>query len=190
MKRKNILALTVVFALAVGAFLLTAVGPRAQAQPGCLAFRGIVQGELPSPYDLHPPPAKENWGGLVYASLGGEMLIGGMSGNDGERSQHGGTGGLYKVCLATPGGPWETCVDSFTYEVPNSVFGFVPGKVGLGNYQGNTAKIMEGTGRFVSASGNLNIAGPYILWPEVNPPPKTRGRWNGEFSGAVCGVAP
>ncbi len=191
MKRKSVIALTFVLAFAAGAFLLLALGPQAQAQQGCTEIRGIIQGTLPTPYPL--APGTDVWGGRVYASLGGEFLIGIMSGNDGGASQHGGREGLYQVYLCTPTLPGAldfppACPDSFTYEVANSVFGFVPGKVGLGDYKGNTAKIISGTGRFSGASGNLNVAGPYLLWPDSASPWGIYGRWNGELSGSICGV--
>ena len=89
------------------------------------------------------------------------------------------------MCLGPPGYP---CNDSFTYEVSNAVWGFRPGKGGLGNYQGNTAAIVGGTGRFASASGNLNVAGPFLVWPDDNSLFGVSGRWNGEISGSLCGV--
>lgn len=185
MKRKSIVALTFVFALAAGAFLLPTLGTPAQAQPGCLEFRGIVHGVLPTPYPL---ALTDTWGGDVYASLGGEIIHGVLSGNDGVTLGHGpivgqGRGGSYKICIQYP-----ACTDSFTYEVPTAVFNFSPGKVGLGEYRGNTAKIAGGTVRFSSASGNLNIAGPFIVWPDSTSSIGLSGRWSGEYSGSICGV--
>jgi hypothetical protein len=190
MRYKTVFAFTFVFALALAAFLPPVFGPRAQAQQGCMEIRAINQATLPTSYQIAPDDV---WGGPVYASLGGEILIGGMSGNDGDESQHGARGGRFRVdlCPAPPFGPPIfplTCHDTFTYEVANSVFGFVPGKVGLGAYKGNTAKIISGTGRFSGASGNLNVAGPYILWSDSASPFFVSGRWDGEISGNVCGV--
>jgi len=191
MKRKSVVALTLLLALAAGAFLLLVLSPQARAQQSCTEIRGIIQDTLPSSYEL--VPATDVWGGPVFATLGGEVLVGGTSGNDGSDSQHGGRGGLYQVYLCSPSLPGASvlppaCQDSFTYEVANSVFGFVPGKVGLGAYKGNTAKVISGSGRFLGASGNLNVAGPYILWDDPASKFEVSGRWNGEFSGKICGV--
>jgi hypothetical protein len=181
-------AVTLTFVVSVGAFLLTALSPQAHAQQACTEFRGIVQAELPTSY---PILGTDVWGGPIYTSLGGDILIGGISGNDGDPSQHGGRGGRYRVDLCPPPAPGLpifplSCGDSFTYEVANSVFGFAPGKAGLGDYKCNTAKIVSGTGRFLGASGNLNVVGPFILWPDSTSPFTVRGRWNGEVNGNIC----
>lgn len=191
MKGRIFIALTFVLALAAGAFLLLALSPQARAQQSCTDIRGIIQATLPSSYPL--APETDVWGGPIYFTLGGEFLVGGASGNDGGESQHGARGGRYQGYLCSPDLPGALgfpppCQDSFTYEVANSVFGFVPGKVGLGDYKGNTAKIISGTGRFQGASGNLNVAGPYILWNDSTSPFGVSGRWNGEFSGKICGI--
>jgi hypothetical protein len=83
---------------------------------------------------------------------------------------------------------YPACTDSFTYEVSQAVFPSPPGKGGLGRYNGNTAKIIRGTGRFQNASGNLNDTGPYIAWPDGASPIGFSGRWNGEVSGNICGI--
>ena len=191
MKGKSVVALTLLLAAAVGAFLLLTLGPQAKAQQSCMNIRGIVQATLPSSYPLAPDT--DVWGGPVFATLGGEPLLGGISGNDGGESQHGGRGGLYQVYLCSPDLPGAfsfppACQDSFTYGVANSVFGFAPGKVGLGEYKGNTAKIISGTGRFQGVSGHLNVAGPYILWNDSSSVFGVSGRWNGEFNGSICGI--
>ncbi len=191
MKRTDVVALTLVLTLAAIFFLLAL--PQASAQQSCTEIRGVVQATLPSSFMLEPDT--DVWGGPVFATLGGEFLVGGMSGNDGaEGTRHGARGGQYQVYLCSTNLYPQAlvlppkCQDSFTYKVPNSVFGFVPGKVGLGDYRGNTAKIISGTGRFTGASGNLNVAGPYILWEDSNNLFGVSGRWNGEFSGKICGV--
>lgn len=188
--KRNVFAVTSVLVLAAAAILLISFAPPAHAQQSCTAFRGIAQATLPTSYPILP---SDIWGGPIYASLGGEILLGGLAGNDGDPSRHGGKAGAYRVDLCPappPGAPVFplTCTDSFTYEVTNAVFGFAPGKAGLGNYIGNSAKIISGTGRFLDASGNLNISGPYILWPDSSSPFTVSGRWNGEFSGTICGV--
>jgi hypothetical protein len=176
MRRKTILVLISVLAVAVVAFLLPALGPRAQAQQACTPFRAVGQAALPTP---HPMLATDTWGGDVYGSLGGEFLSGIFSGNDGDQSWQGagGTGknGLYKLVFGS---------DSFTMEV-HAAFGFPPGKVGLGDYKGN-GKIVQGTGRFENASGNLAWAGPFIVWSPDGE--NFFGRFNPEIRGNICGV--
>jgi hypothetical protein len=176
MKSKTFLALIFVFAVAVAAFLLPALGPRAQAQQACTPFRAVGQASLPTP---HPMLPTDTWGGDVYGSLGGEFLSGIFSGNDGDQSWQGagGTGknGLYKFVFGS---------DSFTMEV-HAAFGFPPGKVGLGDYSGQ-AKIVQGTGRFENASGNLKWAGPFIVWSPDGE--NFYGRFNPDIRGNICGV--
>jgi hypothetical protein len=189
MKQKSVIALTFVFALAFAAVLLPVPGAQAQAQPGCKAFHGIIQGTLPTANQF---AATDTWGGPVFASLAGEFLSGGMSGNDGTQYGQGAVsilkGGVYKVCFASGpvwGGP-NDCLDSFTYVVPQAVV-IWPAANWLGNYKA-TANIVKGTHRFASASGHLDVAGPFILWTDTNSPFGVSGRWNGEFSGSICGV--
>jgi len=189
MRRKSVVAVTLVFALALAAVLLPVPVSQAQAQQGCKVFYGMVQGSLPTSNQF---AATDTWGGPVWASMAGEFLSGGLSGNDGTQYGQGALsilkGGMYKICFGTSavwGGP-NDCLDSFTYEVPQA-FVIWPATNWAGNYKA-TAKIVSGTHRFASASGQLNIAGPFILWTDANSPFGVSGRWNGEFSGSVCGV--
>jgi len=189
MIRKSVVALTLVFALAFAAVLLPVPGSQAQAQQGCKAFHGIVQGTLPSPNQF---ASTDTWGGPVSASVAGESLSGGLSGNDGTQYGQGAVsvlrGGVYKVCLtsgAVWGGP-NDCLDSFTYEVPQAVV-IWPAANWLGTYKA-TANIVKGTHRFASASGRLEVAGPFILWTDANSPFGVSGRWNGELNGSICVV--
>ncbi len=176
MRRKTILALIFVFAVAVTAFLVPALGPRAQAQQACTEFRAVGQATLPSPHPLLPT---DTWGGDVYGSLGGEFLSGIFSGNDGNTWDHGvgstGKSGFYTFVFGS---------DTFTMEV-HAAFRFAPGKVGLGEYRG-AAKIVQGTGRFENASGNLDWAGPFIVWTPDGE--NYYGRYNAEIRGNICGV--
>jgi hypothetical protein len=191
MKRKSIVALTFVLALAAGAFLLPAVGPQVQAQQPCKAFRAIWQGFLPPPYQL--VSTDDSWAGPVYASLGGEILLGAMSGNDGVTTGHGtigmGRGGKSKLCfspLAYNNGThlWD-CTDSFRFGYSNAVFPFPPSKVGFGDYKAIDT-IVQGTGRFQLASGQLDESGPFIVGQDSNG--NWFGRANIELNGHVCGV--
>ena len=193
MIRNSIAAFTLVFALAPAAALLPVPALQAQAQgqaqQGCKAFHGIVQGVLPSANQFDPT---DTWGGPVSASLAGESLIGGLSGNDGTQYGQGELsifkGGVYKVCL-TSGTVWGgavDCLDSFTYQVPRATV-IWPTANWLGTYRA-TVNIVSGTHRFAHASGHLEVAGPFILWTDVNSPFGVSGRWNGELNGSICGV--
>jgi hypothetical protein len=194
MKRISVM-LGFIFTLAVGAFLWPTLGSQAQAQSGCKSFEAIGQASLPSSTPLGV--TFDVWGGPLYVMLEGQHLPGltVFSGNDGldtwRRHIGQGRGGLYTVganCIA-PASPalGYTCADTFSYEVPNSVFPSPPGQAGLVHYIGNTAKILGGTGRFTGASGNLNVRGPAIAWPDDNPFGAS-GRWNPEISGKICGI--
>jgi hypothetical protein len=90
---------------------------------------------------------------------------------------------IYKACFGQIG----DCTHSFTYEAKNAVWQYQPGKVGMGYYQANSAKIVQGTGRFQNASGNLNVAGPFIVWTPDNGN-TWLGRWNAEIKGHICGI--
>ena len=177
MTRKPTIFVTFVFAVAVAAWLLPAA---AQAQQGCTEFRAIGQGTLFSPYDLVDGP--DVWGGEVYGSLGGEFLSGIFSGNDGTAYQHGvstvGTNGTYKFVFGS---------DSFTMNVSHAAWPFPPGNVGLGEYRG-TAKIVQGTGRFATAAGNLEWKGPFIVFAPETPGEMPHGHFNADITGFICGV--
>jgi len=189
MKRKSVVALTFLFALAFTLNLLIVCVSQAQAQQSCKALHAFVQGSAPSSNQFAPTDV---WGGPFFVNLDGEFFQGGLSGNDGIEHPHGPVsifrGGEYKLCLtsaATWGGP-NDCSDSFTYKVPRAVVIWPAGKL-LGSYKA-TANVVKGTGRFASASGHLEIEGPFTLWTDPNSPFGVSGRWNGEFSGRICGV--
>ena len=188
MKLKIIVAFTFVFALAFAAILLPLAGSEVQAQERCKDFHAFVQGTLPTPNQFAPT---DTWGGPIFGNLDTEFLHGGLSGNDGTEYPHGAVsifkGGEYKACL-TSGAAWggsSDCLNSFTYKAQAVVI-WPAGKL-LGSYKA-TANVVKGTGRFASASGQLEIAGPFILWTDPNSVFGVSGRWNGEFSGRICGV--
>ena len=190
MKRKSVITLIFVFALALALVLLIVPGSQAQARQSCKAFHAFVQGRLPTPNQFEPTDV---WGGSFFANLEGEFLQGGLSGNDGTEHPSGSvsvfTGGRYKVCLTSKAawGGASDCSDSFTYNVPRAVVIWPDGKF-LGSYQA-VANIVKGTGRFASASGQLEIApGPFILWTDPSSRFGVSGRWSDEFSGRLCGV--
>ena len=180
MTRKITIGAIFVFAVAALAWLPPAT---AQAQQGCTEFRAIGQATLPSPYDLIEGVDNDVWGGDVYGSLGGELLKGIFSGNDGTSYEHGvttvGTNGTYVFDFGIVG--------SFTMNVSHAAWPIPPGKVGLIEYRG-TAKIIQGTGRFATAAGNLEWRGPAIVLftPEGYPD----GHFNAEINGFICGVQP
>jgi len=190
MKRKSVVVLTFVFALAFAlVFLIVPAGSQVQAQQNCKAFHAFVQWSLPNPNQFEPT---DTWGGLIYVNLDGEFLQGGLSGSDGTEYPHGPVSifrdGEYTVCLTSKtewGGP-NDCSDSFTVKVPQAVVIWPAGKL-LGSYKA-TWNIVKGTGRFKFASGQLELAALFILWNDANSPFRVSGRGNGEFNGRICGV--
>jgi len=163
-------------------------GMSVQAQEKCKAFHSVAQGVLPSP---NPFTETDTWGGTIFGNLGTEFLQGGLSGNDGTEYPHGPIsifkGGLYKLCL-TPNATWNgpsECQDSFTYKAQAVVIW--PAGESLGFYKA-TAKIVKGTGRFASASGQLEIEGPFIVWVDPGSAFGVSGRWNAQIDGKICGA--
>ena len=188
MKQLKRAVVTVAMAFAVGGVFRPTYAS-AQGQSGCRPFQAIAQATLPSstPVGL----TRDVWGGPVYGMLGEEFVFGLMSGHDGVRESNASIGqkrdGSYMVgfnCQLGADGKY-TCQHTFTYEVANAVYTQPPG---FGRYSGNAAKIVSGTGRFRFATGNLNINGPFIAWPDATSPLKASGRWNPELSGFICGV--
>ena len=188
MKTKRSLAFTFVFALAMAAIFLPVAGSTVQANNGCKAFHALLQGVLPTPNQFEPTDV---WGGTIFGNLDTEFLQGGLSGNDGTEFPHGAISifkdGFYKACLTSAaawGGPSD-CLDSFTYKAQAVVIW--PAGESLGTYKA-TAKIVKGTHRFASASGHLEISGPFIVWPDANSVFGVSGRWNADVNGRICGV--
>jgi hypothetical protein len=180
-------------ALAVGLLILLALAPSAQAQSNCRAFRAISHATLPAALPLKEP---DIWGGPVWGFLEGpELLIGLYSGNDGTDYWRGvggsiGQGKGGSCTFAFNPDAQGRFQDTFTTYVTNAVFPIVPGKIGLGSYQG-THKIVSGTGRFASASGNLLMVGPWLVWPDPTSPfSGLYGRYSAEISGFICNVLP
>jgi len=193
MKRAIFLLSAFLLACGVGITFWPRLSTPAQAQPGCKSFEAIVHAVLVS---SAPLKNTDTWGGPLYAMIGGELKIGILSGNDGSeifRKVIGiGRGGVYTVgfnCTEpVVKGAFYTCADSFTYEVPTAVFPAPPGRNGAMVYFGNTAKIKSGTGIFANASGNLNVRGPAIAWPDEQSPILWSGRWIPELTGSICGI--
>ncbi len=195
MKRRINFAFTFVFALTFAAIFVQVAGSQVQAHPqvqapqSCKAFHAFIHATLPTSNQF---AYTDTWGGPLYVNLGGEFLQGGSSGSDGTEYPHGPVSifknGEYKVCLTTAaawGGPSD-CLDSFTYQVSQAV-AIWPAGNSLGSYKA-TANVMKGTGRFASASGQLEIEGPFILWTDPNSSFGVSGRWSGNFSGRICGI--
>lgn len=179
-------AITVVLglvALTISSLSGPNIGSAGAAEPRCKSFQAIGHSSLPGVTD--------EWDGPLYGSLDGEVLLGIMSGHDGALTFRGamgqGSGGSYTIGFCGSDDPSE-CTDTLTFEVPNPVFQSPPGMIGLGHYNGNTARITGGTGRFESASGNLNVTGTFIVWPDEDSPIHVFGRFNAELSGNICGV--
>lgn len=188
MKRKRVAALTFGLAFAFAVVLLSVASSSAQAQ-SCKAFHGFTDLNLPTTNQF---AETDTWGGPIYINLDGEFLQGGLSGNDGTEYPHGQVsifkGGEYKVCLTSAaawGGP-NDCLDSFTYRVPHAAVIWPSGKF-LGNYKAS-ANIVKGSGKFASASGQLDLSGPFIVWPDTNSVFGVSGRGNIDVSGTICGV--
>ena len=178
MRRKTILALISVLVVAVAAFLLPALGPRAQAQQACTEFRAIGHATLPTTHPLSPD---DTWGADVWGTLGGEFLTGYVTGNDGDPHGNGMSGQATNGHYTYTFGPG----DSVVVEIGHAAWPFPPGKAGLGYYRG-TGKIVQGTGRFQYASGNVDWAGPFIVWSPDGE--NFYGRFNAEIRGNICGV--
>ena len=188
MKLKIVVASTFVFVLAFAVIFLPVAGSTAQAQNRCKSFHAVLQFVLPTPNQFDPA---DTWGGPVFGNLDSGFLQGGISGNDGTEYPHGSISifknGLYKACLTSApawGGP-NDCLDSFTYKTQTVVIW--PAGEFLGNYKA-TARIVKGSNRFASASGQLEIEAPFIVWPDPNSVFGVSGRGNAEINGKICGV--
>lgn len=176
MSRK--IRITLLLGAVVAVFLIPALTPQALAQDGCVAFHAVLQEELPAdiPLRLH-----DTWGGKVYATLGQEVFIGLVSGNDGPQKKPGttiiATGGTYKFDFS--GG------NTFTTQANTSTAPLLPKGPFFGTFR-NSERIIEGEGRFRFASGNLEQSGPFLVY-SFSP---LHGRYNGEVTGNICGVQP
>jgi hypothetical protein len=189
MRRKIAVALTFVFVLAFALVLPVVPGSEVQAEQKCKTIQGFVQASLPTANRFADTDV---WGGPVFLNLDGAFLQGGLSGNDGNETPRGPgsvfRGGQYKLCLTSApawGGPSD-CSDSFTYKVPEAVAIWPAGNT-PGSYKA-IANFAKGTNRFASASGHLEVVGPFIVWDDPNSQFGVSGRWQGEISGVVCGV--
>ena len=185
MRRKTVLALLFVGAVAAAALFLPAPGQHAQAQQNCPSFHAILQGYFP----LEPPlPLREGdgWGGNIYGYLGEEPLVGIFSGNDGNTTWHKWVGmgkdGTYKFAFGALADN-----NTFTIAANQATFPNPPGKFFVGGMYQAGWKSAEGTGRFQNASGNLSAKGPYLAY-SLDGGNTWAGRWNAEITGNICGV--
>ena len=130
------------------------------------------------------------WAGPVQIVLGNnEVLTGIVSENDGAivDPQHGnagqGRGGSFLFDLGQNG--------TFIVRNANAIWPAIPRFGGSNFATGNfraAGSIESGTGRFATATGNINFDGPFLAWnADVFPP---SGRFNNNISGNVCGVLP
>jgi hypothetical protein len=160
---------------------------KTQAQAPCQSFDAIGQMIIPT---TNPLETGHRWGGQVYVKMGDEYLQGLISGDDGtvvrQPNTGHGQGGLEVLGFGcVPGTPHWTCTDTIYMEITNSIFGAtVPA---FEQYQGNSAYINGGTGRFENAYGNVSLNGAYIVWSTGSTPP-FNGRFNPEINGHICGV--
>ncbi len=163
-------------ALALSFILAITAAIPIQAQQPCMDLQLLMQASLPSPYPIY---LYNTWGGNVYATLGGKFLQGIFSGGGEEAQSHGvnavGKDGFYKFVFGV--------ADSLTIQFTHAVWPFPPGKGGIGEYKGE-GRIVEGTGRFANAWGNVTWSAPFIMWVEGQ---NLYARANGFIKGSVCG---
>lgn len=159
-----------------------------QAQSNCKSFDALGQMVIPTTKPLAPG---HRWGGNIYIKMGDQYLHDGLiSGEDGTVVRRPNTGhgkdGLYIIGFDCVAGTTNwMCADTINIAVPNAIFG--PAAPVFDQYQGNSAYINGGTGRFENASGNITFSGPYIVWATGSMPP-FNGRFNPEMNGQICGV--
>lgn len=105
--------------------------------------------------------------------MGDEYLRGLISGEDGTvvrqpNTGHGRDGRTVIGFNCVPGMPTWTCAETIELAVPK--FDLRSRCANLRTrYQGNSAYINGGTGRFEYATGNITISGPYIVWATGGP---------------------
>ncbi|HEY3442380.1 MAG TPA: hypothetical protein VGK29_16605 [Paludibaculum sp.] len=185
MQRKAVLTVLFVCAVAVMAIFLPLPGQQAQAQQKCPSFQALAQEQLLNPELLLR--TEDIWGGPVHGYLGDEPLHGRTSGNDGTVTWHkwvgmGKGGTLYFDFGMDSAGNHNT----FTTVATQGTFPNPPGQFPAGGMYQGAHKITSGTGRFLHATGNLFVKGPYVVWDLDKELPQ--GRFNAEVSGNVCGV--
>ncbi len=181
MRRKTILALLFVCAVAFAAFFLPAPTQQVQAQQNCPSFHVLIQADLLVPELL----LREGdvWGGYAHGYLGQDPLHGRYSGNNGETVVHGRVGmGSGSDFFDFGGGNTLTAVETHaTFPSPPGLW-----PLGAGGLYHAADKIAAGTGRFQNASGDLSFSGPFVVWDLDKELPQ--GRWAGEVIGNICGV--
>ena len=182
-------ALTIALGILMIAAFVISERTVAQAQSHCSSFKAVAQATLPTTRRLD---TADKWGGPLFAQFGDELIpFGILSGNDGTTIRREniaqGIDGLYVVgfnCTApVPPSMLWSCTDTLRVEVPIAVFDSPPPL--FGRYDGNTARVNGGTGRFANAYGNLNYSGAYIVWTLAQG---DKGRFNAELSGRICGI--
>ena len=132
---------------------------------GAAELQGISRVRSRKPADPKSVRGHRHFLCSYHGNLNDQFFQGGLSGNDGTEYPHGPAvsifkNGEYKVCLTTAAawaGPSD-CADSFTIKVSQAI-AIWPARNSLGSYKG-TANVMKGTGRFASASGQLENRRP------------------------------
>jgi hypothetical protein len=174
------------FAFCAALLLSHASTGLAETKPGCLDFRAVGHATAPS---LHPYLPTDIWGADLWGVLGGQLVSGYITGNDGDVSDHGasstGKNGSYHVALKDSQGG---AMGSFWIQV-HSEFSFPPGKAGVGYYKG-LGIIVQGKGEqmFAYASGSFDWAGPFVAWDDTTNELGFSGRFNPEIKGSICGL--
>jgi len=191
MIRKSVIAFTFVFVLACAAIFSPVAGSQVQAQQNwqnCKAFHAFVQGSLPTTNQFAPT---DTWGGPIFVNLDSGFLQGGLSGNDGTEYPHGPVsifkGGEYKLCLtsASAWGGASDCLDSFPYKVPRAVVVWPAGNSLAATRPREYCARNPSIRVCFGANGDRR---PIHSLDRCQQSVWRSGRWNGEFSGRICGV--
>ena len=182
-------------ALAVA--LLIANAPVAVAQNNCQPFKALMQArivmdpETSLPPDLAAHSSEFGWGGEVYSTVGndGTFLGGWFYGKDDAASQsiYGrrngrGNNGLYMFEFGTHGGGGWAITDSFDIQLGEAVWTIEPGGAYAGSYKAS-GKMINGTGRFLGATGNFTLHGEFGAWGGDT---LIASAWNPVLEGKFC----
>lgn len=181
------------------------LGPALVAQSNCVAFKALNQGVV-FPDSSQFPPTLQNcplcvWGGSSFAVLGApgakgavnEAMLGYFFGKDApnpftdeiwRRAVGTGRNGTYQFTYGT----WDNnnWIESggFIVHLPQAIWTFGPGGMGLGYYQA-AAEIESGTGLFLNATGALTLQGDFLSGP-LGSAYENTALWNPELIGRIC----
>ncbi len=163
------------FVIGLVSVVLAAPGTWAQSKPAGLSVSGSLYGQL----DLDPSnPARRVWIAKATFRVGDEVLSANIIDRTVTRS------------AMNPSGTWSgaelwivSFADGSTFQFESSYqvsAGSAPGMYFLHE----TGSIINGTGRFQNASGELTVQGPFVLPPGWGPgDPK----WISQIHGNILG---